>query len=127
MSKVIIGFGSNIYPHTNIEKAKEHLARHVQILAESRFVETIPIGCISKNNFINGAVLIETSLNPEALNVALKSIEAALGRKKGAPKFAPRTIDLDIVVWDNRIMHKDFFERDFLQNSVLELLPNLKF
>ena len=127
MNKAVIALGSNIQPRIHIEKAKKLIAGRFMALAESKFVQTKPIGYINQNYFTNGAVLIETPMNFDELNTALKEIETALGRKRGALHFGPRTIDLDIVVWNSQVIHRDFFERDFLKKSVLELLPDLKF
>jgi 2-amino-4-hydroxy-6-hydroxymethyldihydropteridine diphosphokinase len=127
MNKAVIGFGSNVNPDENIAKAKKILSQRHKILSESEFVRTKPIGMINQNDFLNGAVLIETSLTQVELKRDLKRIENSLGRKKMHPRFGPRTIDLDILVWKERVANKDFYERDFIRQAVLQLLPNLKF
>jgi 2-amino-4-hydroxy-6-hydroxymethyldihydropteridine diphosphokinase len=45
-----------------------------------------------------------------------------MGRDRTIPKFGPRNIDLDIVVWNGTIVDEDYYTRDFLQKSVAELL-----
>ena len=128
MNSVIIGVGSNIKPRQNIKKAKILLAQNLKILAQSRFLTTKPFGKTNQANFINGAILIETSLKVEELRNHLKGIEQVLGRNTSANKeFGARTIDLDILVWNEKIVNKDFYERDFVRNSILELLPQLKY
>ena len=57
MNTAIIGFGSNIEPQKNIAKAKESLREHYKILAESKFVQTAPVGYAQQDDFINGTVL----------------------------------------------------------------------
>ena len=125
MNRVVIGVGSNIQPQENIAKAIERIGQDHQILAKSRFVETKPIGYKDQANFINGAILIETAMDREELNIWLTEIENALGRVRGANKYGPRTIDLDIIVWDGEIVHEDFWEREFLREAVLELRPGM--
>jgi 2-amino-4-hydroxy-6-hydroxymethyldihydropteridine diphosphokinase len=71
---------------------------------------------------MNGALKIQTTLEREDLNVLLKGIEDQMGRDRTAPKFGPRNIDLDIVVWNGEIVDDDYYTRDFLQKSVAELL-----
>ena len=50
-----------------------------------------------------------------------KKIEDKMGRDRTAPKFGPRNIDLDIVVWNGEIVDDDYYTRDFLQKSVREI------
>jgi 2-amino-4-hydroxy-6-hydroxymethyldihydropteridine diphosphokinase len=88
----------------------------------SSFIKTKPIGIENQSEFTNGAVKIKTSLSREDLTVLLKAIEDQMGRDRTAPKFGPRNIDLDIVVWNGEIVDDDYYTRDFLQKSVNELL-----
>ncbi|HOW36207.1 MAG TPA: 2-amino-4-hydroxy-6-hydroxymethyldihydropteridine diphosphokinase [Candidatus Omnitrophota bacterium] len=127
MNTAVIGLGSNIRPQENIQKAKEILSRTHTILAESQFIKTKPIGSVPQDDFLNGAYLLETALDYEDFKAYLKKVEEKLGRKKCADKFGPRTIDLDILAWNNKVTHEDFFKRNFVKTTVLELLPNIKF
>jgi 2-amino-4-hydroxy-6-hydroxymethyldihydropteridine diphosphokinase len=127
MNQVVIGLGSNIAPQENIQKAKSILGQTFRIVAESRFKVTKPIGHIRQPNFTNGSVFIETKIGIGELKAALKTIESKLGRDSHKEPFGPRTIDLDIVVWNHRIVDEDFYRRAFLKRSVLELIPDLKY
>jgi len=118
---VIIGIGSNINAENNIPKMLEILKTKVTVLKGSTFLKTKPIGIINQPDFTNGAVKIETELNKTDLNKLLKKIEDIIGRDRTKPKFSSRCIDLDIVVWNGEIIDKDYYTRDFLQNSVAEL------
>ena len=127
MNRVIIGLGSNIEPEINIPKVCKILAQHYRIIAESTCTTTKSIGTIQQADFVNGTVLLETELTCGQLTEALKEIESDLGRSKGHDQCSPRTIDLDIVVWDENIVDQDFYDRDYLKRSVLELVPDLKY
>ncbi len=127
MNTVIIGLGSNINPGTNIEKARALLGEKFRILAESQFIKTKPLGPLKQPNFLNGAVLAVTPLDYDALRAKLKEIEKKMGRIVQIKNFGPRTIDLDILVWNNKVVDPDLYERDFLRKSVLQLIPELKF
>ncbi len=127
MGRVIIGIGSNIEPDKNIQKAKKALAEKCTILAESNFIRTNPIGNSDQADFINGTVLLETELTVEQLTKDLKDIESSLGRGGDHEQYGPRTIDLDIVVWNRSITDKDFYQRSYLKESVLELIPDLEY
>ena len=126
INKAIIALGSNIDPKKNVSKARGLLSQKFQIIKESRFIRTKPIGISKQPDFINGVVYIQTENELKQLKRNLKTIETLLGRKKGKEKFGPRTIDLDIVVWNNSIIDTDFYKRPYLKKSVLEILPNLK-
>jgi 2-amino-4-hydroxy-6-hydroxymethyldihydropteridine diphosphokinase len=119
---VIIGIGSNINAETNISKMLEVLVNEVEILKVSSLLKTKPIGIENQPDFTNGAVKIQTGLSREELNRLLKSIEDRLGRDRSAPKFGPRTIDLDIVFWNGEIVDEDYYTRDFLRKSVQEVI-----
>ena len=127
MNRVIVALGSNIDPDKNIRKAKEILVQKFNVLAESCFKMTRPIGNIQQADFINGALLLETESDSEQLKAALKEIESQLGRDEKHQTNSPRTIDLDIVLWNEAIIGQDFYERDHLKQSVLELIPDLKY
>lgn len=127
MNKVIIGLGSNIEPEKNIENARATLKENFQILGESKFIQTKPVGLVDQADFINGAVLINTGLKMDELESKLKKLEKNLGRIETDVKFGPRSIDLDIVTWNREIIDQDFYTRDFLKNSVLELIPDLEY
>ncbi len=126
MNQSIIGLGSNISPEANIAKARKRLKQDFKVLAESAFVTTRAVGVVHQPDFLNGAVLIETDLGLEPLKSRLKELEQTLGREEGQHGFNPRTIDLDVVVFDGVLIDKDFYRRDFLRKSVLELAPELK-
>lgn len=125
-NRVIIGLGSNINPKENIEKALKALERDYQLISRSAFVETIPVGFEDKRNFLNGAVLIETETSLDELKGQLSALERQLGRKESEKSYTSRTIDLDIVIFNEKIVDQDIYKREFLKNSVLELMPTLK-
>ncbi|MEE4285911.1 MAG: 2-amino-4-hydroxy-6-hydroxymethyldihydropteridine diphosphokinase [Mariniphaga sp.] len=119
---IIISIGSNINAEENISNMLEILGKEVEILKVSTMLKTKPIGVENQPEFTNGAVKIKTGLGREELNRFLKNIEDQLGRDRSAPKFGPRTIDLDIVVWNGEIVDEDYYTRDFLQKSVQEII-----
>ncbi len=116
-----LGIGSNVDAERNISRMLAILSQQVKILKVSSLVKTRPIGIKNQPDFTNGAIKIETSLNQRELNRQLKKIEDLLGRDRSAPKYGPRTIDLDIVIWNNKIVDADFHNRDFLKKSIQEI------
>jgi len=124
-NEVVIGVGSNIDPENNIKVAKQTIAQSHNLIKTSSFIETQPIGCDNQNNFLNGAFLIKTEMDTLTLKSWLKNLEAKLGRVKTENKNGPRTIDLDIIVWNGEVVDNEVYEREFLLNSINELLPEL--
>ena len=125
MNRAVIAVGSNINPHYHIEQARQQLRESHMWLAESQFVQTAPLGYTDQADFVNGAFLIKTTLTPEELKQWLRKLEDALGRVRTANTFGPRTIDLDIAIWNDEIVDADVYDREFLKKSVLELCPQL--
>ncbi|HSH19788.1 MAG TPA: 2-amino-4-hydroxy-6-hydroxymethyldihydropteridine diphosphokinase [Draconibacterium sp.] len=121
MNTCIVGIGSNIDADFNISKMLVILQNHVRIVKVSSMLRTKPIGIKNQPDYTNGAVKIESELNQEDLVALLKSIEDKMGRDRSVPKFGPRNIDLDIVVWNGEIVDPDYYTRDFLKKSVKEL------
>ena len=118
MNKVIIGIGSNIEADSNIAKMLEILRQKVNVIKVSPMIRTKPIGIVDQPDYTNGAVKIETDLELSALDNLLKAIEDDMGRDRSGPKFGPRCIDLDIVVWNDEIVDQDYYTRDFIRSSV---------
>jgi len=117
----IVGIGSNIDAESNIEKMFTILHTKVAVQKISALIKTKAVGFENQPDYTNGAVKIETELDREDLNQLLKSIENQLGRDRNGPKFGPRTMDLDIVVWNGEIVDPDYYTRDFLEKSVKEV------
>ena len=124
--EVVIGLGSNINPEANLEQAVKELKARFKVSKQSQWTRTKPIGIQDQPDFYNGALLMETDLEQKSLNLELKRIEDILGRDRSLPKFGPRTIDLDILIWDKKVVDKDYYERDFLRKGVEEIIPEIE-
>lgn len=93
---------------------------------------TSPIGP-RQNNFINAVVKIKTDLSPAPLLRALKDIEKRMGRKKTGKRWGPRVIDIDILLYEKRIInlkklnipHREMLNRRFVLEPLLEIAPGL--
>ena len=124
--EVVIGLGSNIDPEANLEQAVQELKSRFKVSKRSQWTRTKPIGIQDQPDFYNGALLMETELEQQSLKKELKRIEDILGRDRSLPKFGPRTIDLDILIWNKKVVDKDYYERDFLRRGVEEIIPDLE-
>ena len=124
--EVVIGLGSNIDPEANLEQAVQELKSRFKVSKRSQWTRTKPIGIQDQPDFYNGALLMETELEQQSLKKELKRIEDIMGRDRSLPKFGPRTIDLDILIWNKKVVDEDYYERDFLKKGVEEIIPNLE-
>ena len=100
----------------------------------SGFYETVPLGPADQPDYLNAAVRLRTTLDPEPLLDALQGIEAAHGRvREGAPRWGPRTLDLDLLLHGDArldtprlvLPHPGLSTRAFVLAPLAELDPAL--
>lgn len=134
MARVFIGVGSNVNPEENVRRALHMLGREVRIVATSTFYSTQAEGRASQPPFYNGVVEVETDIPPAELKRSvLRRIEGELGRRRTGDKYAPRTIDLDVVIYDDLVVEMEDLvvpdpqipHRPFLAIPLCELAPDL--
>jgi 2-amino-4-hydroxy-6-hydroxymethyldihydropteridine diphosphokinase len=134
MARAFIGVGSNIDPEANVQKALKELASHVRILKISTFYRTNPENRPEQPQYYNGVVEIETDFFPADLKHGiLRIIEENLGRKRGEDRYSSRTIDLDLLIYDDLATKTDdlllpdpeITERPYLIFPLLEMDPEL--
>jgi 2-amino-4-hydroxy-6-hydroxymethyldihydropteridine diphosphokinase len=103
--RVLVSVGSNIDPERNLSAAVERLRERCRVTAVSTVYETEPVGGREQPRFLNAAVLLETDLTPAQLRAqVLRPIEQDLGRVRTSDKYGPRTIDLDISLYGDRVL-----------------------
>ena len=123
LNQVVISVGSNINPLSNIKKSQNILSKEEKFIYSADIIETDPVGYLEQPNFLNTAFLVVTSLDYEEFNAYLKDIENRMGRERGLNKAGPRTIDLDIIVWNGRLLTDDCYSYDYVSipvNQVIE-------
>jgi 2-amino-4-hydroxy-6-hydroxymethyldihydropteridine diphosphokinase len=128
---VVIAIGSNIEPETKVPLALERIsAAPLCIVAVSNFYWSAAVGDNLQPRFMNGACRIRTDRSPRELKfTVLRGIEDALGRVRGADRYAPREIDLDIALFDQlqvdgdglHIPDPDILSRPFLTIPLAEI------
>ncbi len=134
MARAFVSVGSNIDPEANIEKALRRLSRDVEVVGVSTFYRSEPVGPPGQPPFLNGVVEVRTELPPRELKfAALRRIEGELGRVRTTDKYAPRPIDLDLLIYDECVTASeeltlpdpDITSRPFLAVPLGELAPDL--
>ena len=134
--RAYIGLGANLgNPAETIEQALDLLGEQdgLEVVAVSTLRETEPVGFPDQPWFLNGAVAVETDLSPRELLSRLLAVELALGRTRDGPRFGPRTIDLDLLVYGSEevsepgltVPHPRLAERRFALEPLAELDADL--
>ncbi len=100
--RVYIGIGSNIERDANVRATVQTLRKRFGGVILSSVYESRPIG-FEGENFYNLVAAFDTDESPEAVVSILHNIERQLGRKRSTSRFAPRTIDLDLLLYGNLV------------------------
>ena len=134
MPRAFIAIGSNIAPEVNVRAAIRALLAETRVIAISTIYRTEPERHPKHPPFYNGVIEVETARSPQALKFELlRSIEASLGRQRTSDKDAPRTIDLDLLLYGDQVLNTgcltlpepDISDRAVVAIPLAELAPDL--
>jgi 2-amino-4-hydroxy-6-hydroxymethyldihydropteridine diphosphokinase len=132
--QAFVGVGANVGDRwANIQTALAALAREpgISAIESSAVYETAPVGEIAQPDFLNLVAGLETTLAPEALHEVLQASERAAGRRREQTvRWGPRTLDLDLLLYENEtqaepgliLPHPRLWERAFVLAPLAELL-----
>ncbi len=118
----------------NLREAIGRVARLGEVKAVSSFFDTAPVGYTDQPRFLNGALLLETELEPLELMRELLAIERAMGRDRAAAVAkGPRVVDLDLLLMDEVVLesaaltlpHPAMSERRFVLEPLAEIAPGM--
>ena len=137
MNRVYLALGSNLAdPLHQVRNALDALAAipQTQRAAVSAFYRTPPYGPPDQPDYLNAAVALDTQLSPEALLDHTQRIELEQGRVRKAERWGPRTLDLDIMLFGDRVLrtprltvpHYDMLNRAFMLVPLLEIAPQAR-
>lgn len=126
MNSAVVAVGSNIRPKKNVAFAEKELAQISILVKKSSFFFTKPLLYEKQDDFYNGVFFIQTVYEQNELKKKLQLIEQKSGRVRTKNKNGPRTIDLDIVLFNHQIVDKEVFTRDFIKLPIIEILPELE-
>lgn len=134
MARAFIGIGSNMEPAKNVIAAVRDLAQQTRVTGISTVYCTDALDRPEQPHYFNCVVEIETDVPPaEVKHGMLRPIENRLGRIRSGDKYAPRPIDLDLILYgdlvmdtgDIRLPEPEILERPFLAIPLFELVPDL--
>lgn len=103
MARVYLSLGSNIEPRRHLPAAIRELRQHFGELSVSPAYRSAAVG-FDGAEFVNLAVGLDTALAPETLNDWLHALEDRHGRRRDVPRYADRTLDIDIVFYDDLVL-----------------------
>ena len=136
MPRAYVGLGANLGEReTALRAALAALdaTEGIHVAAVSTFRETDPVDYLDQPRFLNAAAALETTLAPRELLEALLEVERSLGRTREGPRFGPRTIDLDLLLYGDdsldepglTVPHPRLHGRVFVLEPLAELDPGL--
>ena len=134
--RAYIGLGGNLGDRRSyLERALELLDEDadIRVAAVSTFRDTDPVGYVDQPRFLNAVAVLETDLRARDLLERLLAVERVLGRERTGPRFGPRTIDLDLLLYGDEeidepgliVPHPRLAERSFVLDPLAELAPDL--
>src|SRR3546814_3976853 len=103
MARAGLSLGSNLEPEANLRSAIAELRARFGDVRLSRVYRTRAVG-FDGGDFLNAAAVIETDLEPGALDAWLHALEDAHGRDRSGPRFGDRPLDIALVLYDERIV-----------------------
>ncbi len=125
IKKVYIALGSNIDPEENIKSALNSLSKVLGEIVDSSSIWQSPAVGSDGPDFLNTVVLVNSNLSVNELkNDILRPIEVNLGRERTSDKNAPRTIDLDILIYDDLLLEAELWEQAHLAVPLAEIYPD---
>jgi 2-amino-4-hydroxy-6-hydroxymethyldihydropteridine diphosphokinase len=132
MARVYLSLGSNLEPKRYLNAAIDELRERFGELAVSPAYRSKSVG-FDGADFINLAIGLDTDLSPEALNDWLHALEDRHGRRRDVPRFSDRTLDVDIVLYDDLVRqgegHLDIPRKElrhaFVLKPVADIAPQL--
>src|SRR5215204_894261 len=136
MPRAYVGLGANLGEREAALRAALaalDALEGIDVVAVSRFRETDPVEYLDQPRFLNGAAALDTTLAPRELLDALLEVERSLGRTRDGPRFGPRTIDLDLLLYGDEsldepgltVPHPRLHRRAFVLEPLAELDPGL--
>ena len=138
MVQVYIALGSNLNtPTEQLNSALEAISAlpKTELKSVSGFYQSKPLGPQDQPDYLNAAVVLETTLDAETLLDNTQCIELQQGRVRKAERWGPRTLDLDIMLFGHEVInterltvpHYDMKNRGFMLWPLFEVAPDLTF
>ena len=131
--RVFVSVGSNIDPEANVVRGLRLLDAEVGVRSVSTFYRTPALNRPQDPPFANGVIELGDALGPLEMKTLLQRVERTLGREHSSNRYAPRTLDLDLLLHGDQVLssnaltlpHPDIRDRAFVAIPLLEIAPDL--
>jgi 2-amino-4-hydroxy-6-hydroxymethyldihydropteridine diphosphokinase len=128
MARVYLSLGSNVEPMRHLRVALDALRERFGVLDVSPAYRSASVG-FDGSDFINLAVGMTTDLSPQSLNDWLHALEDRNGRRRDVPRYSDRTLDVDIVFYDDLVTqgpgHLDIPRKELKHAFVLKPMADI--
>lgn len=133
MARVYLSLGSNLDPRRHLPAAIRELRERFGELVVSPAYRSTAVG-FDGAEFVNLAVGLDTILSPEALNDWLHALENRHGRRRDVPRYSDRTLDIDIVFYDDQVLNgpghlqipRDELQHAFVLRPIADIAPDFR-
>ena len=129
MTAVFVGIGSNVEPERRVQQAVQRLRRRFPGLRVSPVYRNPAVG-FEGDDFLNLAAQFDTEETVPGVRAALDEIERQCGRVRGSPRFAPRTLDLDLLLYGDliadspvRLPRSEILQQAYVLKPLADLAP----
>ncbi|MDZ7645085.1 MAG: 2-amino-4-hydroxy-6-hydroxymethyldihydropteridine diphosphokinase [Woeseiaceae bacterium] len=122
MARVFVGIGSNLRPRRNLRFAVAELGRRFGALTLSPVYRNPAVG-FDGADFLNMVAAFDATAQPEALCGEFAQIHELAGRTRGAQRFVSRTLDIDLLLYDDRVADRPPLPRDDILDYAFVLKP----
>lgn len=131
MSTIVVSIGSNVEPEQNLRSAVRFLRRDFNDVVLSPVYQSKAVG-FDGADFLNLVVSARTDMAPDSVVARLRHIEADHRRDRSGPRWGPRTLDLDLLLYDDQVRREgvlrlpraEIVDHAFVLRPLADLLPN---
>jgi 2-amino-4-hydroxy-6-hydroxymethyldihydropteridine diphosphokinase len=133
MAKIYLGLGSNVEPEKYLRLGIRELGQRFGVLELSNVYKSKAVG-FDGADFLNLVVGLESELTPQEIHEVIETMHVQAGRKRGESRYSPRTLDVDLLLYDDLILDEtalhipraDVLKYSFVLGPLAEIAPNLK-
>ncbi|MGH8282966.1 MAG: 2-amino-4-hydroxy-6-hydroxymethyldihydropteridine diphosphokinase [Gammaproteobacteria bacterium] len=129
MAEIFVSIGSNVEPERRVREAVQGLRQRFNALRVSPVYRNPAVGFVG-DDFLNLVVAFESSEDVTAVHAALDEIESRSGRLRGGPRFAPRTLDLDLLLYGDlisespiRLPRREILKYAYVLKPLADIVP----
>jgi 2-amino-4-hydroxy-6-hydroxymethyldihydropteridine diphosphokinase len=133
MAKIYLGIGSNVEPKKHLRLGIRELGKHFGVLELSNIYQSASVG-FDGDDFLNLVVGLDSDASPVEIHDTIEEIHALANRQRGESRYSPRTLDIDLLLYDDLILdaapvhlpRADILKYSFVLGPLAEIAPDLR-